>query len=493
MNEACLLLEEGLGTTAQIDAVACSAFDIGMGPFALMNLTGPPIALHSTNYLAEQLSTPRYTGAQSLVDLVEAGVMWEIDEDTECDDESTKIISERLLGQVFAVCSQIVAEEICSMEDVDRGAKVGLRWMNGPFEIMNAIGIDEAYRMASAYADLAAFDLPPFFGIKAESEHPWEFNFVDVVQTGGIATVQLNRPEAMNALNETLVAQLGAVLDDLNADNSVTTIVLEGAGKAFVAGADVQFFVDKIRADSFSDIYDFTANGHGVLNKLENSPKTTIALTTGLALGGGLELALACDHRVGTRRSQFRFPETSIGIYPGLGGTQRTVRICGIEVARWAVLAGNFVDSKTAHAVGILTHLVEPAEVSDTVEAISALGKPENKYPGVPRDADHPVAAFANAFYSDENMAGLLNGSCPDGFDAEDRNVGRQLKSLSRVAPIAMRMANELLDGAVETGDDLDAGLALELSNLKDVFSTADALEGLSALIEGRRPGYTNS
>ena len=493
LNEACLLLEEGLGTTAQIDAVARSAFDIGMGPFALMNLTGPPIALHSTNYLAEQLNTPRYTGAQSLNDLVEEGVMWEIDEDTECDAEAAKIISERLLGQVFAVCSQIVAEEICSMEDVDRGAKVGLRWMNGPFEIMNAIGIDEAYRMASAYADLAAFDLPPFFGVKVETGHPWEFNFVDVVQTGGVATIRLNRPEAMNALNETLVAQLGAVMDDLNADNSVTTIVLEGAGKAFVAGADVKFFVDKIRADSISDIYDFTANGHEVLNKLENSPKTTIALTTGLALGGGLELALACDYRVGTRRSQFRFPETSIGIYPGLGGTQRTVRICGIEAARWAVLAGNFVDSKTADALGILTHLVEPAEVGETVESISASGKPANKYPGTPRDTGHPVAAFANAFYSDGNISGLLNGSCPDGFDAEDRNVGRQLKSLSRVAPIALRMANELLDGAVETGDDLDAGLALELSNLDDIFGTADALEGLSALIEGRRPTYTNS
>ena len=75
LNEACLLLEEGVGTTAQIDAVACAAFDIGMGPFALMNLTGPPIALHSTNYLAEQLDTPRYTGAKSLENLVEAGVM----------------------------------------------------------------------------------------------------------------------------------------------------------------------------------------------------------------------------------------------------------------------------------------------------------------------------------------------------------------------------------------------------------------------------------
>jgi enoyl-CoA hydratase/3-hydroxyacyl-CoA dehydrogenase len=492
LNEACLLLEEGVGTTAQIDAVACAAFDIGMGPFALMNLTGPPIALHSTNYLAEQLDTPRYTGAKSLEELVEAGVMWDIDEETDCDAEATKIISERLLGQVFAVASQIVAEEICSMEDVDRGAKVGLRWMNGPFEIMNALGLDEAHRMANAYAELAEFDLPPFFAMKAESGHGWEFNFVDVVQTGGVATVRLNRPEAMNALNETLVDQLGAVLDDLNSDNSVTTIVLEGAGKAFVAGADVKFFVDKIRADSFSDIYDFTANGHVVLNKLENSPKTTIALTTGLALGGGLELALACDHRVGTRRSQFRFPETNIGIYPGLGGTQRTVRICGVEAARWAVLAGNFVDSKTAYALGILTHLVEPAEVSATVEAIDKSGKPENKYPCEPRNPEHPVSTFASAFYSDANMPGLLSGSCPEGFDAEDRNVSRQLKSLSRTAPIAMRMASELLDNAVETGEDLDAGLALELSNLEDIFATSDALEGLSALIEGRRPTYTN-
>ena len=492
LNEACLLLEEGVGTTAQIDAVACAAFDIGMGPFALMNLTGPPIALHSTNYLAEQLETPRYTGAKSLQDLVESGVMWEIDDENECNEDTTKIIAERLLGQVFAVSAQIVAEEICSMEDVDRGAKVGLRWMNGPFEIMNALGLEEAHRMASAYAELAEFDLPPFFAMKAESGHDWEFNFVDVVQTDGVATVRLNRPEAMNALNETLVTQLGAVLDDLNSDSSVKTIVLEGAGKAFVAGADVKFFVDKIRANSFTDIYDFTATGHDVLNKLENSPKTTVALTTGLALGGGLELALACDYRVGTRRSQFRFPETNIGIYPGLGGTQRTVRICGVEAARWAVLAGNFVDSKTAHALGILTHLVEPAEVTATVQSIDSSGKPANKYTGQPRNPEHPVSAFASAFYSDGNMAGLLTGSCPDGFDAEDRNVGRQLKSLSRTAPIALRMASELLDSAVETGDNLEAGLALELANLEDIFGTSDALEGLSALIEGRRPTYTN-
>ena len=102
-----------------------------MGPFALMNLTGPPIALHSTDYLAEQLHCPRYLGAANLRKMVEEGGMWDIVR-FECSDEAAAIIRQRLMGQVFAVSSQIVEEEICSMEDVDRGAKVGLRWALGP-------------------------------------------------------------------------------------------------------------------------------------------------------------------------------------------------------------------------------------------------------------------------------------------------------------------------------------------------------------------------
>jgi enoyl-CoA hydratase/3-hydroxyacyl-CoA dehydrogenase len=490
LNEACLLLKEGVASAAAIDAVAMKAFRIGLGPFALMNLTGPPIALHATDYLAEQLDTPRYTGAQNLRELIAADEQWVIGDDTDCSEETATLISERLLGQIFAVSAQIVEEEICSKEDVDRGAKVGLRWARGPFELANRIGIDNAVRMASAYSELAGFELPEWF---AQTSEPLEFNFVDIIIDGEVATIQINRPEAMNALNETLVSQLGAALDEVNALDEISTIILEGAGKAFVAGADVKFFVDKIRADSIQDIYDFTAFGHEVFNKLENSTKTTIALTTGLALGGGLELALACDYRIGTRRSQFRFPETGIGIYPGLGGTQRTPRICGIEAARYAVLAGNFLDANGALALGLLTHLVEPANVRDAVDDLVESGKPANKYPGSPADSTHPAAAFALNFYADKNMAALNSGQCPDGFDVEDRMVGRQLKAMSRAAPIALKMSSELLDAAISTGEDLDAGLALELSKLNDIFATEDALEGLSALIEGRRPTYTNS
>ena len=489
LNEACHLLDEGVASIAQIDSVAEKAFNIGMGPFALMNLTGPAIALHATNYLSEQLNCSRYSGAKSLRDTIENSGMWEIGEDTECNEDIAEIIRERLLGQVFAVSSQIVEEEICSIEDVDRGAKVGLRWAEGPFEIANKIGIKEAIRMAKSYSELAEFKLPLWM---EEKDELFKFNYIDIDINGKIAKIKLNRPEAMNALNESLVEQLGSALDLLNSRDDIDTIVLEGAGKAFVAGADVKFFVDKINQDAIKEIYDFTAYGHEVLNKLEKSEKTTIALTTGLALGGGLELALSCDYRIGTRRSQFRFPETSIGIFPGLGGTQRTPRICGIEAARYAILAGNFLDSETASALGIITHLVESSDIPNIITEISSEGKPENKYPAEPKDKNHPASLFAMKFYKNENMSKIMSGKIPDNFEEDNKKVVRQMKSLSFTAPIALEIANQLLNDAISTGDDLDRGLNLELAQLNTIFESKDALEGLSALIEGRRPKYHN-
>ena len=488
LNEACKLLEEGVGSTAQIDSVARSAFNIGMGPFALMNLTGPPIALHSTDYLAKQLDTPRYIATDSLRNLVEDGRLWEIADDEECDEATKRIISERLLGQVFSVSAQIVEEEVCSMEDVDRGAKVGLRWAKGPFEIANEIGVSEASRMAVNYSQMAGIELPRWFSDRKEE---FEFSYVDLSVEGEIARVRLNRPEAMNALNVSLVSQLGEIVDEINSRVDISTVVFEGAGKAFVAGADVKFFVDKLSEDSFRDIYEFTSDGHDVLNSIERCEKTTIALTTGLALGGGLELALSCDYRIGTRRTQFRFPETSIGIYPGLGGTQRTARICGVECARYAVLAGNFLDSSTALDLGLLTHKVESSDVEDTL--FSLVGKkPDQKYPGEPLNDDSEVALFAKDFYSDENIEALVSGKVPENYDSEDPRVSRQIKSLSRAAPIALSIASDLLSD-VRTGASLEDGLKLELQKLEEIFSTEDAEEGLSALIEGRRPKYNSS
>ena len=149
------------------------------------------------------------------------------------------------------------------------------------------------------------------------------------------------------------------------------------------------------------------------------------------------------------------------------------------------------IDAVTAKALGLLTHLVEPSTVESSVAAIVSDGKPDEKYPSGPADSDHPVVSFANSFYSDKNMPSLLEGSLPDGFDDGDKMVSRQLKSLSRAAPIALSVASELLNEAADS--DLELGLKSELERLDEIFETADALEGLSALIEGRKPSYSNS
>ena len=498
LNEACILKQEGVANAAQIDAIACKAFRIGLGPFGLMNLTGPPIALHSTDYLAEQLAVPRYDGAANLRELIDANKMWEISEATDYSEEQYQIVSRRLFGVVFGVAAQIVDEGVCSMEDVDRGAKVGLRWAKGPFEMMNKIGIQQSHEMAVEYQKLCLNDageptwqVAEFFAKQASSNAQWDFSYVDTSITDGVATITINRPEAMNALNETVIKQLGQAVDAVNGNSAVHTMVLDGAGKAFVAGADVKFFVDKIRSNAIGDIVEFTSNGHKVLNAIENSSKTTVALTTGLALGGGLELALCCDYRIGTRRTQFRFPETSIGIYPGLGGSQRPARISGIPLARWAVLGGNFMNSQIAYDIGLLTHLVDLSEVDAAVIQCSASGKPANKYPGKPSNNASPVVKFALDFYSDNNLSVLLSGGCPAGYDMEEKTISRQLKNLKYTAPIALSMASELID--ITSNTSLSEGLDSELSKLTDIFSTRDALEGLSALIEGRRPTYNNN
>ncbi len=485
LGEACRLLEEGVASAAQIDSVCISEYGIGLGPFGLMNLTGPAIAVHASNYLSEQLSTPRFAAPENMTAIADSGASWDIGDDSDCDEETYRLIRERMMGQTFCVASQIVGEGVGSIEDVDRGAKVGLRWGKGPFELANRVGVKEAARMARDYAQLAQLDLPAWFSERAE---PFEFNFVNVDVEDGIATVLINRPEAMNALNVDVVRQLGEAIDQLNGRQDINTIVLEGAGKAFVAGADVKFFVDKINEDSFTEIDSFTKDGHRVFDSIEASPHTTIALTNGITLGGGLELAMTCDYRIGTDKTSMKFPENSIGIYPGLGGTQRTPRICGIEAARFAVLAGNFIDAGTANALGLVTHLVDASEATATVRALSNQGKPENKYPGAPSDQSHPVAQMSRAFFSDENMEALLSGEVPEGFDPEDKNVARQMKSLSRAAPVALGLSSELLDKAMVT--DLAAGLQSELDSLDRIFSTKDALEGLSALTEGRRPNY---
>ena len=148
------------------------------------------------------------------------------------------------------------------------------------------------------------------------------------------------------------------------------------------------------------------------------------------------------------------------------------------------------MNAEVAADLGLVTHLVDVAEVDAQVAELAKAGKPANKYPGAPANAQSPVAKFAQSFFTDANMATLMAGQCPEGFDAEDKTVARQIKSLSYTAPIGLKMASDLIDATATT--ELSAGLKMELDGLHTIFATKDALEGLSALIENRRPTYVN-
>ena len=486
LNEACKLLDEGFGTPAEIDNVAKDCFDIGMGPFELMNLTGPSIALHSTDYLASQLQVDRYKGADSLRRLVEEGIQWDLaGVSGEFSSKDRKEIRNRLLGVVLCIASQIVEEEICAMEDVDRGAKVGLRWPMGPFELANDLGVDVAHGIASDYAVLAGFESPII--LSTQGSEPFEFKLIDLEVTNGVASITFNRPEAMNALNEEVISQLTDLWKELEADPSVHTAILRGSGKAFVAGADIKFFVDKIEDNKIDDIREFTERGHDLLNAIESSRINTIAVMSGLALGGGLELAMCCNHRIGVKgKTMLRFPETGIGIYPGLGGTQRSVMIAGVECARYSIIAGNWLDSNLAFSMGYLTDVVDYSGLEKAISDI-ANGKvdhPSHRY--LPSNPEDTLIKQIMEVYGDDWQSRLMGPPSElNPFEV------RQSKFIGRNAPVSIKMASELIDIANKSREDPTAGLQSELDGLDTIFSTKDALIGLKGVLSGERVQFS--
>ena len=157
----------------------------------------------------------------------------------------------------------------------------------------------------------------------------------------------------MNALNETVVAQLGEAFRRAAADPATSGIVIAGAGRSFVAGADIRFFIQNIESGDLDRIVRFTEQCQALLLEIQNCPKPVVARVHGLALGGGVELALACDYIVAAPGASLGFPETGIGIYPGLGGTQRTTRRIGPGLAKWLVLTGSIIPAEEAAAIGL--------------------------------------------------------------------------------------------------------------------------------------------
>jgi enoyl-CoA hydratase/3-hydroxyacyl-CoA dehydrogenase len=472
LNEATRMLEEDVANIPTIEEGGKRAFNIGMGPFELMNVTGIPIAVHASTTLGNELG-PFYAPAEIMKAQMEKNENWKLE--GEVDESKLQMVIDRFYGVCLGVAAALVDEGVASIEDTDRGAKIGLRWIRGPFEIMNKIGIDKTCETVEAitkkYSD---FKMPEILIKQKELGKPFEFSFVDLEIKEDIAYITLNRPEAMNALNETVFAQIDKRFSEAEKNPGVNAIVFQGAGKAFVAGADIRYFVKNIKEGKIPDIVDFTRKGHELLLRIENSEKLTIALLDGLSLGGGSELALACQAIIATPAGSIGFPETAIGIYPGLGGMLRFARHAGANLAKYYVFTGATVSAKDAHELGIVTRLVAPAEVESAIKSLVSEGKIE-KYRE--REIPERFKPFALMF-SDENVEKLLSGKPPEGMAEE--LAAKTAKIVSYKAPLALKLASEIIDQQIDKS--MTEAVEIELGRLEEIFSTADALEGLSSL-----------
>lgn len=472
LNEAARMLEEGLAAIPTIEEGAKRAFRIGMGPFELMNVTGIPIAVHASATLGNELG-PFYKTAGIMRRQMEKKTGWDLTGDVQ--EEKIAAVMDRLYGVCLGVAAALVDEGVATMEDTDRGAKIGLRWTYGPFEIMNRLGIEKTFALVEQVAEkYPDFKMPGLLERQRQSGQPFAFTLVNLAVDGDRATITINRPEAMNALNETVVAQLAERFSEAEQNPAVSAIVFQGAGKAFVAGADIRYFIEKIRAGKTADIVDFTRKGHRLFERIEASGKLTVALLDGLSLGGGSELALACQAIVATPAGSLAFPETGIGIYPGLGGMLRMGRHLGPELAKYYALTGAAITASDALELGIVTRLVEPSAVDEAIRHLIREGRPD-KY--APRAIPDRFAARRTLF-SAANTALLLAGKTPP--EADPAAASKIMRTLSSKAPLALKLVSRIIDQQAQVSP--GEGIEIELDNLQAIFTTADALEGLASL-----------
>ena len=186
-------------------------------------------------------------------------------------------------------------------------------------------------------------------------------SFVNFEQQGAVAILTINRPEALNALNSQVLSDLDEAIAKVEADDSVHAVIITGAGRSFVAGADI----GEMKGFSARDGKKFGVHGGGVFLKLENLSKPVIAAVNGFALGGGCELSMACDIRIASEKAKFGQPEVGLGITPGFGGTQRLPRIVGISKAMELILTAKVIGAAEAKEIGLVSAVYPPEELMD--------------------------------------------------------------------------------------------------------------------------------
>ena len=197
-----------------------------------------------------------------------------------------------------------------------------------------------------------------------------KYSSILVEKKEGVGILTLNRPDALNALNTATLSELSHAIDELENDTDIKVVILTGAGKAFVAGADIKEMKDMTALEA----KEFSARGHEVLGKIEKSRLPFIAAINGHALGGGCELMLACDIRIAAKNAKMGQPEINLGVLPGFGGTQRLPRLVGPGWAKELLYTGKIINADEAYTMGLINRVVEGDElINETMQLATVI------------------------------------------------------------------------------------------------------------------------
>jgi len=258
-----------------------------------------------------------------------------------------------------------------------------------------------------------------------------EYNNLIIEIEDGIATLTINRPKTLNALNTDMLRELSRAFDELEGNPKVNVAILTGAGKAFVAGADISEMRDKNAVEG----REFGLLGQSVFTKVENLSKPVIAAVNGYALGGGTELALSCDMIYASEKAKFGQPEVGLGVTPGFGGTQRLPRRVGLAMAKELIFTGRIIGAEEALRIGLANKVVPQDSLLEEVKGLA--------------------------------------------------------KEIASKGQVSVRLAKAVMNRGMDT--DINSALMLEADAFGLCFSTADQKEGMTAFLEKRKPQFRGS
>lgn len=558
--EAARMLDEGFKIPA-IEAAGKKAFDMPVGFLGLMDATGIPLGICTMVSFSDS-SDPGdplhkaygnfFTPPESYKKLLDqyqkaedkSTVKWVSEEEKKKEPEDVMlvdILKHRFLAVAFMTATEVVGSGVIKIEEVDKLCQNAFLWREGPFALMNRMGIQEALRIVIERMELSHrkeinFPIPQLLISQVQKNEPWPLELDPVIfsleQEGRVARIMISNPKEANALDNQVFESLRLKFQKANENNKVSVIIFDSAPiKTFIAGANVTHFIRNIREGNFQGIEDDIVMWQEVIfHEMTGSGKPKIAIVDGAAFGIGVEVALAFaidpDSLVmATERTSYTFLETRLGIYPGLRGTLTLPQLIyeatgdaemALALSRCAILAGGttIFSPRLMKAMGLVDFIVTARRRDEVAETLAQAiidngGRPltkeqikslniEELASELTFEEKEELRWMKDLFLKSDLIPTLYaygRGQAEVSLPGEGKAyVERITRRITNSSPHAVYVANRLISKGFDDflkGKSLDERAQWELENhLILTFQHPDALEGLTALTERRSPKF---